>query len=126
MLNLIIQVSAQILSPLQGGVYLLMASFHCLYAISCHPNSFPCNAINCISLNLLIYLLIQLMCSSLEYQLREDRGPAFFFLSFLDSFIHMCIHCLGHFSPLHPTPPSPLNLPLASRQNLFCPFLQFC
>jgi hypothetical protein len=41
------------------------------------------------------------------------------------SFIHMYIHCLGHFSTLspalslcpHPTP--------ASMQNLFCPFLSF-
>jgi hypothetical protein len=37
----------------------------------------------------------------------------------------MCIHCLGHFSPLPLTPPFPYH-PLASRQNLFCPFLQFC
>jgi hypothetical protein len=45
---------------------------------------------------------------------------------FLYSFIHMCTHCLGHFFPLpsHPflLPPTSLN----SRQNLFCPFLQFC
>jgi hypothetical protein len=27
-----------------------------------------------------------------------------FFLSFFNSFIHMCINCLGHFSPLFPTP----------------------
>jgi hypothetical protein len=42
------------------------------------------------------------------------------------SFIHMCIHCLGHLSPL----PSGSSLPpattLASRQNLFFPLLQFC
>jgi hypothetical protein len=33
---------------------------------------------------------------------------------FLNSFTHMCIHCLGHFSPLPPTPffsPHPLLLP---------------
>jgi hypothetical protein len=46
-------------------------------------------------------------------------------LFFLYSFIHICIHCLGHFSPLPLTLPSPHH-PLASRQNLFCPFLQFC
>jgi hypothetical protein len=36
----------------------------------------------------------------------------------------MCIHCLGHFSP-HPPPPSSPFHPssLASRQNLFCPYL---
>jgi hypothetical protein len=43
---------------------------------------------------------------------------------FLYSFIHMCIHYLGHFSPLPPAPHSPH--PLTSRQKLFCPFLQFC
>jgi hypothetical protein len=37
----------------------------------------------------------------------------------------MCIHCLDHFSPCTPPPPS-LPLPLASSQNLFCAFLQFC
>jgi hypothetical protein len=44
-----------------------------------------------------------------------EYGKPFF------SFIHMCIHCLGHFSPMT----SPLTL-LTSRQNLFCPLLQFC
>jgi hypothetical protein len=38
------------------------------------------------------------------------------------SFIHMCIHCLGHFSLLPLPPPSS---PPPSRQNLFCAFLQF-
>jgi hypothetical protein len=27
-------------------------------------------------------------------------------------FIHMCIHCLGHFSPLTPPPPRPSSSPL--------------
>jgi hypothetical protein len=41
------------------------------------------------------------------------------------SFIHMYIHCLGHFSPMLPAPslsPHPPHF----RQNLFCPLLQFC
>jgi hypothetical protein len=45
-----------------------------------------------------------------------------FFFLFLCSFIHICIHCLGHFSPLSPSstlPPSPLTC----RQNLFYPCL---
>jgi hypothetical protein len=46
----------------------------------------------------------------------------FFFCFFLYSLIYMCIHCLGHLSPLPPI----LSLSLASRQNLFCPYLQFC
>jgi hypothetical protein len=45
--------------------------------------------------------------------------------SFLNSFIHMCIHCLGHFNLLARVSPSP-PFSLASRQNLFCPFFQFC
>jgi hypothetical protein len=36
-------------------------------------------------------------------------NPLLFFL-FIYSFIHMCIHCLGHFSPL---PPSPVLCPLS-------------
>jgi hypothetical protein len=51
--------------------------------------------------------------------------PKFYFFSF----IHMCIQCLGHFSPLPPTPshtyPTPPSLPhlLATTQKLFCPYL---
>jgi hypothetical protein len=41
---------------------------------------------------------------------------------FYYSFIHMCIHCLGHFSLLPLPPPS---TPPTSRQNLFCTFPQF-
>jgi hypothetical protein len=41
-------------------------------------------------------------------------------------FIYSYVYTLGHFSPLPPTPPSPPLPPIASRQNLFCPFLQFC
>jgi hypothetical protein len=40
------------------------------------------------------------------------------------SFIHMCVQSLGHLSPL-PLPSLPPTL-LTSRQNLFCPLLQFC
>jgi hypothetical protein len=44
-------------------------------------------------------------------------------LFFFNSFIHMCIHCLSHFSPL-PLAPSLYPRPLlTSRQNLFCPCL---
>jgi hypothetical protein len=35
------------------------------------------------------------------------------------SFIHMCIHCLGHFSSL---PPITTSCPLTLKQNLFCPY----
>jgi hypothetical protein len=45
---------------------------------------------------------------------------------FFYSFIHMCIHCLGHFSPLYPTLSLSQHPHLASRQSLFCPFIQFC
>jgi hypothetical protein len=41
----------------------------------------------------------------------------FFFLNFY--FIHMCIQCLGHFSPLPPLPLSPPH-PLDTQQKLFC------
>jgi hypothetical protein len=40
-------------------------------------------------------------------------------------FIYLYVHTfLGHFSP-RPLPLPSLTHPLASRQNLFCPFLQF-
>jgi hypothetical protein len=42
--------------------------------------------------------------------------------SFFSRFIHMSIHCLGHFSPLPPFPSSP-PCPLPSRQKLFFPYL---
>jgi hypothetical protein len=46
-------------------------------------------------------------------------------LFFIYSFIHMGIHWA--ISPL--LPPAPflfLPIPLVPKQNLFCPFLQFC
>jgi hypothetical protein len=48
----------------------------------------------------------------------SSKTLSFFIIAY--SFFHMSIHCLG---------PCPLPLPLApltSRQNLFCPLLQFC
>jgi hypothetical protein len=51
----------------------------------------------------------------------------FFFFLKIFYFIHMCIQCLGHFSPLPPAPtltPLPyLPLPLTTQQKLFCPYL---
>jgi hypothetical protein len=54
----------------------------------------------------------------------------FFFFNFYFFIIHMCIQCLGHFSPLPPPPPLPPTLPpssplhpLNTRQKLFCPYL---
>jgi hypothetical protein len=38
------------------------------------------------------------------------KGEITLFFYFLNSFIHMCIHCLGHFS-LCPQPPPSLSLP---------------
>jgi hypothetical protein len=50
--------------------------------------------------------------------------------SFLFFFIHMCIQCLGHFSPrphalptTNPTPSFSPPHPLDTRQKLFCPYL---
>jgi hypothetical protein len=51
-----------------------------------------------------------------------------YFFCFLYSVIHMCIHwaiSLSRDPPLAPPQPAPPTL-LASRQNLFCPLLQFC
>jgi hypothetical protein len=47
----------------------------------------------------------------------------FLFFKITYTLIHMCIHCLAT-SPPCPPPPPPTSL--ASRQNLFCPLLQFC
>jgi hypothetical protein len=47
------------------------------------------------------------------------------FVFFLYSYTHMCIHCFSYFSPLPQLSPSPSDH-LTSRQNLVCPFLQFC
>jgi hypothetical protein len=41
-----------------------------------------------------------------------------FFPIFYYSFIHMCVHCLGHFSSLPPSPT--LSLPLASLPGRTC------
>jgi hypothetical protein len=53
---------------------------------------------------------------------------SYLFIWLIYSFIHMCIHCLGHISPLlpapHPVTITPISL--ASSQNLFSPLLQIC
>jgi hypothetical protein len=47
-------------------------------------------------------------------------------LNFLNSFIHLCIHCLGNFSPLPPSPtlfpPSPPHF----QAEPVLPYLYFC
>jgi hypothetical protein len=45
------------------------------------------------------------------------------FLGIFYSFIHMCIHCLGRFSPLSPAPSFSPQHSLASRHNLSCLYL---
>jgi hypothetical protein len=45
------------------------------------------------------------------------------FINIVYSFIHMCIHCLGYFSPLCPSPSLSPPPSLTSRKNLFCPYL---
>jgi hypothetical protein len=53
-----------------------------------------------------------------------------FFLFFIYLFIFInlfiCAYIVWSISPPCPQPPSFLPHPLASRQKLFCPFLQFC
>jgi hypothetical protein len=48
-------------------------------------------------------ILIPNSCILFIYFLRGPQGYIFFFL-IIYSFLHTCIHCLGHLSPLHPTP----------------------
>jgi hypothetical protein len=46
---------------------------------------------------------------------------------FLSSFIHMCIHCMGHFSTLPPSPilnPFPLSVPGRSCSALITNFVE--
>jgi hypothetical protein len=59
--------------------------------------------------------------------LRESPFKLLFYFFII---IHMCIHCLGHFSPLPPPPPLPPTQPppspphpLNTQQKLFCPYL---
>jgi hypothetical protein len=65
---------------------------------------------------------VKSVISSLTYEINMIFCHKVYFLwyFFIYSLIHMCIHCLGHLSLLPPT-----LLPFASRQNQFCPLLQF-
>jgi hypothetical protein len=56
--------------------------------------------------------------------IKENRTPwinhffvqrRVFFCFVFCSFIHMCIHCLGHFSTLFPSPMSPLPSSVSGR-----------
>jgi hypothetical protein len=52
---------------------------------------------------------------------------AMFISFFYYSFIHMCIHCLGHFSPLPPpplSPPHPPSLPGRTCSALISNFVE--
>jgi hypothetical protein len=44
---------------------------------------------------------------------------------YIYSFMHRCIHSLGHLPPCPPPTLSPFHA-LISRQNLLCPIFQFC
>jgi hypothetical protein len=68
------------------------------------------------------YLLLSLsLCVALKNIMLSHKF--FFFFGLVVFFIHLfiCAYIVGAFLP----PPSPIT-PLASRQNLLCPLLQFC
>jgi hypothetical protein len=48
---------------------------------------------------------------SIEFKLNITNYKEILFIYLFNSFIHMCMHCLGHFSPCPPPPPSALFPP---------------
>jgi hypothetical protein len=54
----------------------------------------------------------------LHFSVLQANKLAFLFICLFYSFIHMCVHCLGHFSPLPPAPT--LSSPTPSLPGRTC------
>jgi hypothetical protein len=62
--------------------------------------------------------------NSYAWLLNQRLLISFFVFPFLYSFIHMCIHCLGHYSLLPPTPSLSTPLPSRTCSALFSNFVE--
>jgi hypothetical protein len=84
---------------------------------ACHPNAWEAEAResgwrpawatqrNCVSKNKQQTKKVKIKIKTTKTLLQEQSLD--FSFSIFYSFIHMCISCLGHFSPLPTAPPSP-------------------
>jgi hypothetical protein len=103
------------LGQTNSGILLIMALSHTLMT----DKLYECE-VNIVSSGCSFKVLMGL---EILFLMRHTLYSEKFHFLFFYSIIHMCIHYLSHFFPL----PHALflfpNTPLASRQNLFCPYL---